>query len=290
MNVFLGIFDRPQKRCVECSIAATGVCNLNGTDVCQCFTEYTGDFCREKSATLGTVSSSTFWTVIVAIVSAIAGILLITSIVLCACFIIKRRRTKALTKDAQPNDRQDFHIPRAHMPTLATRGLRLDDWDGFSLDQTDEGQNRDSLDTTDSSSTTTYNATYRTNATHPEADFGIFDALERQIPMAKGHIPRPQMDDMLGTLNSLPSPDPLEETLAGNVNRFSDSRDLNEIELVTDMLDDMTRDDILDDDFIEALNPNLAIPRTALEPERKSSSWFPVKISLFFFFFVFIVD
>ncbi|CAF4775597.1 unnamed protein product, partial [Rotaria sp. Silwood1] len=43
----------------------------------------------------------------------------------------------------------------------------------------------------------------------------------------------------------------------------------------------MTKDDDMEDEFVEALNPNLAMPRSALRPEMKSSGWFPVILSKF---------
>lgn len=211
-----------------------------------------------------------------AIVSAIAGLLLITSLTLCICYIVRKRR-QAAANPGGPIDQSTFKLPRAHVPTAATVGQGFNDWDGFSLDQTYDDQNNGDANSVSSTSNTTYNATYRTNASGAQADFGIFEELERQIPMAKGPIPRPQMTDMLGTLNSL-SQDPFEEPSAGE-NSFSQSRDLNEIELVTDMLDDMTKDDDVEDDFVEALNPNLAIPRSALKPEPQPSSWFSVSCS-----------
>jgi hypothetical protein len=160
------------------------------------------------------------------------------------------------------------------MPTMVTGSRGLNSWEGFSLDNTYDEQFVDASDSFPSSANTTYNTTYRTNG-RPEADFGIFDELENRTPLSKSHIPRPQMADMLGTLNSLPAPDLFDEP-SGTASTFSDSRDLDEIELVTDMVDDMTKDDDIEDEFVEALNPNLAIPRLALQPEVKSSGWFSV--------------
>ena len=247
--------------------------------MCRCYNGNTGDTCEiSPTVTLTSpqASTNTFWIVIVAIVSAIAGLLLITSLTLCICYIVRKRR-QAAAEPGGPTDQSTFKLPRAHVPTAATVGQGFNDWDGFSLDQTYDDQNNGDADSVSSTSNTTYNATYRTNASGVQADFGIFEELERQIPMAKGPIPRPQMTDMLGTLNSL-SQDPFEEPSAGE-NSFSQSRDLNEIELVTDMLDDMTKDDDVEDDFVEALNPNLAIPRSALKPEPQPSSWFSVSCS-----------
>ena len=96
-----------------------------------------------------------------------------------------------------------------------------------------------------------------------------------------GHIPRPQMIDMLGTLNSLPSQIRFDEPSgAAPSNPFSDSHDLDDVELVTDMLEDMTRDDETQDDFVEALNPNFILPRLVLPPEERSSKWLTVNSPL----------
>jgi hypothetical protein len=79
------------------------------------------------------------------------------------------------------------------------------------------------------------------------------------------------MVSMAGTLSSFPPDHPSVRT-----STFSDSNELDEIEFVTDMLEDMTKDDDMPDDFVEALNPNLIIPRTTIQPEIKSSGWFSV--------------
>lgn len=267
-------FTRFLAACEECRYLDTGVCNINKTD-CTCFTDYTGYLCRTYSPpSLASSSIERNWTVIVAVVSAIAGFLLIISIAMCLFYAVtKYRRSGSSPSKSQGNvTRQQFTIPRAHMPTMGTGARAFNSWDGFSLDNTYDEQYLDASDTLPSSASTTYNTTYRTNGPRPEADFGIFDDLENRIPFSKGQIPRPQMTDMLGTLNSLPTNDQFDNISAGSI--FTDSRDLNEIELVTDMVDDMTKDDDLDDEFVEALNPNVAIPRLNIEPQGRSNGWF----------------
>ena len=252
-----------------------GACsaNLNG---CNCFTGYEGYFCRSISTTTETTlqASSTNWTIIVAVVSAVAGLLLILSIAMCIFFILKKRNQSS-TETNPTIKRPQFTIPRAHMPTMGTGSRTLNAWDGFSLDNTYDEQFVDASDSFPSSSTTTYNTTYRTDGTRAEADFGIFDELENRIPISRGHIPRPQMANLLGTLNSLPTHELFDEP-SRTASPFSDARDVDEIELVTDMLDDMMKDDDMEDEFVEALNPNLSIPRLALQPEEKPSGWFSV--------------
>jgi hypothetical protein len=80
------------------------------------------------------------------------------------------------------------------------------------------------------------------------------------------------MTGMAGTFGSFPR-DQMHDR-SGATSTFSDSNELDENELVTDMLDDMTKDDNLEEDFVEAVNPNLIIPRAALKPDIKSSGWF----------------
>ena len=46
---------------------------------------------------------------------------------------------------------------------------------------------------------------------------------------------------------------------------------------VKEKFDAMTKDDDMEDEFVEALNPNLALPRAALQPETKPSTWFGVR-------------
>lgn len=263
--------------CQECSYRRRGICNQDNTD-CDCFRNYTGYLCRDLNpeTPLESRTPESNWTVVVAVVSAVAGLLLIIAIAMCIFYICMKRRQPTATAKA-PINRQQFTIPRAHVPTMGTGVQGLRSWDGFSLDNTYDEQFVDASDSFPSSSNTSYNTTYRTQGARPEADFGIFDELENRISMPKGHIPRPRMTEMLGTLNSFPSQDQFDEP-SGDTSIFSDSRDLDEIELVTDMVADMTKDDDVDDEFVEAMNPNLAIPRLALQPEMKSSGWFSVSV------------
>ena len=265
-----------EAECEECSYLNRGSCSSDNSS-CYCDSMYTGYFCRDSNTpSLGqSASQEANWTIIVAVVSAVAGLLLIISLVMCIFYCISKRR--ASTPKAQPPmNRQQFTIPRAHLPTMGTVSRELNSWDGgFSLDNTYDEQFVDASDSFPSSSNTSYNTTYRPSGKRPEADFGIFDELENRTPMSKGHIPRPQMKDMLGTLNSFPAFDQFDDPL-GETNSFSESRDLDDIELVTDMLEDMTKDDDVEDEFVEALNPNLKIPRIPVDPETQSSSWFSV--------------
>jgi hypothetical protein len=158
---------------------------------------------------------------------------------------------------------------------MGTIGRDSTMWDGFSL-HTNNEQNINGFDTFQSSAATTYNPTYRTTAPTQEPIFDIFDHLERNKPLSKGSIPPVQMVGMSGTLSSFPQ-DRMDD-LSRAASTFSDLNDLGENEFVTDMLDNMTRDDDMDDEFIEALNPNLAMPKSSAQSERKSTGWFPVNI------------
>ncbi|CAF3697466.1 unnamed protein product [Rotaria sordida] len=262
--------------CDECEFSDRGRCFSNNSG-CQCYTGFEGDFCRIVSATTVAptpVLSDRNWTIIIAVISAVAGLLLIISIAMCIFFIIKQRNIPS-TKPELPSTRQQFTIPRAHIPTMGTGNRDLNRLDDFSLDNTHDEPYVDASDSLPSSTNTTYNTTYRATGNRPEADFGIFDELENRIPLSKGQIPRPQMANMMGTLNSLPAHERFDGPL-GEASTFSDSRELDDIELVTDMVDDMTKDDDMEDEFVEALNPNLVMPRLALQPEMKSSGWFSV--------------
>jgi len=139
--------------------------------------------------------------------------------------------------------------------------------DGFTLNTNDASNSYPS------SSSTTYNPTYRTNEPAEEPVFAIFDDLEKHRPLGRGGaIPRAHMDGMADTFGSFPRNQ--MDDRSGATSMFSDSNELDENELVTDMLDDMTKDDNLEEDFVEAVNPNLIIPRAALKPDIKSSGWF----------------
>lgn len=146
-------------------------------------------------------------------------------------------------------------------------------WDGFSI-TTNDDRYFDETGSYPSSSTTTYNPTYGTNRTVQEPIFNIFDDLERHRALPRPSIPRGQMASMAGTLNSFPHD--IMDDPSGATSTFSDSNQFDEIEFVTDMVEDMTRDDHMEDDFVEALNPNMFLPRAGLQPEPQSSGWFSV--------------
>ena len=122
--------------------------------------------------------------------------------------------------------------------------------------------------------TTSYNPTYRTNSVVEEPAFGIFDDLERQRPIGRRSLPHAQMAGMAGTFNSFPYRPPDEPSRIAT--SFTNSNGIAEIQVVTDMLDDMTKDDNMPDEFIEALNPNLIPSRTSTQPEYRSPGWFSV--------------
>jgi hypothetical protein len=185
-------------------------------------------------------------------------------------FLVTKCRRLSVEKNPRMA-RQQFSIPRAHIPTMGAGSRGLKPFDDFSLDDTIDDQFVDASDSFTPSSTMTYTSAYNPNARRPKADFGIFDDLERRMPLPKGHIPRAQMSNMLETLNSLPPDEP-----DGTISSFTDSQDIDEIELVTDILDDMTRKDNDEDEFVEALNPNLAIPRLAAAPQLSSTGWLSV--------------
>ncbi|CAF4537768.1 unnamed protein product, partial [Rotaria socialis] len=259
------LFASPPNLCDVCSATHVGVCNANN-DGCTCLSAYQGQYCDTPA--LQSTSDNRSWTIIVAVVSAVAGLLLIISLAMCIFFCKKRHETSPKVP-ATIKNRPYFTIPRVHLPTLGSGPI-------FTLDNTNDESYTDGADSIQSNSNTTYNATYRTNGGDPpEPNFSIFDALENGINSSKGHIPRPHMIGMLDTLNSFP---PQEQFggLSEAQSTFSDSQDIDDIELVTDMLDDMTKDDDMEDEFVEALNPNLALPRSALQPETKPSGWFGV--------------
>ena len=257
----------------------TGRCALNDTDVCQCFTGYDGAFCERVSTatepTLQSTNNNSTWIIIIAVVSAAAGLLLIISLVLCVCYMINRARTKA-NVDSGEKPKPAFIIPRVPAPIFATQSPNLIDDNRFSLDDTQDMMNPRPDSPSAVSRTTTYNATYRTNGTRAPANFDIFDNLENNTRMAKGSIPQGQMRTMLGTLNSFPAADEFNDPSILNTSG-ADGRELSEIELVTDILDDMMQEDGAEDDFLEVLNPNVMMPRPNFDDEHRSASGFSVK-------------
>jgi uncharacterized membrane protein HdeD (DUF308 family) len=72
-----------------------GVCASSGNDTCTCFSNYEGYLCRTVSTEPVQSAQSTNWTVIVAVVSAIAGLLLIIALLMGIFHIIIRRRHRS---------------------------------------------------------------------------------------------------------------------------------------------------------------------------------------------------
>ena len=75
---FLESISAVQPACMICEYLNQGVCSSDTT--CNCFNSYSGDVCQNQITTTQTSlqsSSPTNWTVIVAVISAIAGLLLI---------------------------------------------------------------------------------------------------------------------------------------------------------------------------------------------------------------------
>ncbi|CAF3894012.1 unnamed protein product [Adineta steineri] len=258
-------FTSRRRRCEECEILSHGSCISETEDSCRCYTNHEGYFCREASTTPDlsrVMSEEKKWIIIVGVLSAVAGLLLIMACFVCIVRIISTTRSRSSRKTRPSIGHGSYYIPRAHVPTMGTGGQDIFSWDGFSLSTNDERYN-DTSNSYQSSSTTTYNPTYRIGEMSDEADFTLFDNLENLTSLAKSSIPRGQMIGMTGTLNSFPR-EQIIENLTGT---FIDSNELDETILVTDMLEDMTKDDYRTDDFLEACNPYLIIPRATIRPE-----------------------
>ncbi|CAF1646305.1 unnamed protein product, partial [Adineta ricciae] len=261
-------FSSAVRRCRECDLLGRGDCLLESEDQCKCYSGYEGYLCRTESPTtepLLRVSEARKWIIIVGLISAIAGLLLILACFMCIIRIVSNFRAISPKTTRQSIGNITYYIPRAHVPTMGTHGQDIMNWDGFTLD-TNNARHNETCDTYPSSSSTTYNPTYRIDEGPENADFTLFDNLE-----ARATIPPRQMMGMTGTLNSFP-----RDRIETPVGAFLDSNDLDETEFITDMLEDMTKDDDLPDEFIEAYNPYLSIPRTTTQAETVTSSKSPV--------------
>ncbi|CAF4295742.1 unnamed protein product, partial [Rotaria magnacalcarata] len=98
--------------CDVCSNTKVGTCNANN-DGCNCLPAYQGQYCDTPA--LQSSSDNRSWTIIVAVVSAVAGLLLIISLVMCIFFCKKRHEASAKVPTSITN-RPYFTIPRAHIP------------------------------------------------------------------------------------------------------------------------------------------------------------------------------
>jgi hypothetical protein len=98
----LDTFRDVQAKCKLCEYLRTGVCNSLNDSMCLCFTGFTDNLCQttidNSSTAVPSVTRAPFlsiiaanWTLIVAVASTAAGLLLIIAIALCACYWISRR-------------------------------------------------------------------------------------------------------------------------------------------------------------------------------------------------------
>ncbi|CAF3044095.1 unnamed protein product [Rotaria sp. Silwood2] len=147
---------------------------------------------------------------------------------------------KTIKETKQSTNTRQFTIPRAYLPTMGTTSQG-------AIGFTDLSHNANH--TYPSNSTTIYNPIYRTNED------------SQHTSLSSSSIPQTQMLGIADTLNSFPRD--LIHNPSGTTSLVSDSNDIDEIEFTTDMLHDMIKDDDnMEDDFIEAINPNVIIPRS----------------------------
>ncbi|CAF1151504.1 unnamed protein product [Rotaria sp. Silwood1] len=231
-----------QPSCMECQFMERGVCSMTSNDTCRCFSDFEGYLCRLSKA-----PPSRTWIIIVAVISAVAGLLLLISLSMCIFYIIGKRSRSKNKETKQSTGSKKLTIPRVRPPTMGTTSKNTVGLTDSSRAKNDE-QTNDTSDTNSSDSTTTHNPIYHRNEN------------SQHTSLARGSIPQKQMHGMANTLNSIPR-DPKDDS-SGTANLFPDSHDINEIEFTTDLLDDMIKDDDnIEDDFIEAINPNIVIPK-----------------------------
>lgn len=91
---FLETFVRSQRRCRECELLDQGICTVEPEDNCRCLSNYEGYFCRIPSVTTTDPSlrssQITHWIIIIAVISSIAGLLLIIAVFMCIVRIIPK--------------------------------------------------------------------------------------------------------------------------------------------------------------------------------------------------------
>jgi hypothetical protein len=98
-NIFLVNFNSPQAPCKECEYLKTGVCSPSDNSTCYCSDAYTGYLCRNSASEPSLQSAeSTNWTVIVAVISAVAGLLLIAALAMIFYYVITKCRRQRHSK------------------------------------------------------------------------------------------------------------------------------------------------------------------------------------------------
>ncbi|CAF0794424.1 unnamed protein product [Didymodactylos carnosus] len=161
--------------------------------------------------------------------------------------------------------KRTWHLPRAKLPTLGLMAVvHRSDFD--SIESNNENNCRPSNLLAEQLSSSSYRTTYNCEQPPGSIDSEFFKKLEN-ITSIRSSIPRPQISSTIDTLNSL-------QVRSDNSDSFSGFDELDEIEFVSNMMNDLTKDDNINDDLIEALNPHFAIPRA--NPVLKPTGLFSV--------------
>ncbi|CAF0844770.1 unnamed protein product [Didymodactylos carnosus] len=238
----------PQPQCIICEYLQTGLCDKNNNS-CYCFANktitYEPPYCENSTESSLQSAASTNWPLIIGIISGIAGLVLIT--VLCMFFIFRQKTSY----------RPIWRIPRAKLPTVGSM-IPLDK-EGFTNIERDSDNESSNLSAQQPTSST-YRTMDDSKQTMGTIDSEFFKNLEN-ISLMNNSIPRSQISFTIDTLNNLP----VKNNITSDT--FSDFDDFGEIEFIANMLDDMTKNDNQNDEFVEALNPIFAIPRANLTPK-----------------------
>ncbi|CAF3337216.1 unnamed protein product [Rotaria socialis] len=244
-----------------------------GVSKCQCFANtadpsspYTGDFCL-ASASPESLSSSSWIPVVVGVLAGLAGIFCAITCCLLALAAWRRRR-RLSPKEDDLRIRRIWHLPRAQVPTTVT-AENIQTYlnsTSLSINTTSSIQDNSTLDNDRSTYRTNYE--YDGNAT---ANSTFFKQLDQTMgTKLRATITRPDISAVLSSLPAISKSHSISSSTT--IPSISDDP-IDELDAIIDDEDlTMTFHDPLDDLFqdnemLEVINPNLALPRPQMDSQ-----------------------
>ncbi|CAF1385731.1 unnamed protein product, partial [Rotaria magnacalcarata] len=251
-----------------------GVCLPSlGVSKCQCLTNtadpsspYTGDFCF-ASTSPESLSSSNWTPIIVGVLAGLAGVFCAITCCLLA-LVAWRRRRRHSPKEDDLRIRRIWHLPRAQVPTTVT----AENMQAY-FNSTESSINAASS-IQDSSVLDGDRSTYRTNYEYDgnaTVNSTFFKQLDQHMgTKLRATITRPDISAVLSSLPAISkaysisslttipsiSDDPIDE-----LDAIIDDEDLTMT--FHDPLDDLFQDN----EMLEVINPNLALPHSQMSSE-----------------------
>ncbi|CAF3508982.1 unnamed protein product [Rotaria socialis] len=244
-------FSAVQPLCTVCTLLNSGVCDNTTEAACRCYNGFTGSYCEEKITPKS--SSLSHWPIIVGVISGVAGLLLIICISLCIYYKTRKNRLSKNRHIKAKNSSRKFTIARELPMTMGVTGQ--DSNDGTNLIRIDNGeQHTDASDINLFDPSSNYNPIHRRN----DASEKYYQPNER-ASLPSSLIPPTQVLTTADISNSFPSDATNNPHGRTNMHSVYNDLDTDSIEFNTDLLSYMIKDDDMDNEFIEAVHPNIVM-------------------------------